>query len=101
MREGYWINYRGGRVELIDEHQQWVRRPGHAARLGIAEEAVAEFARFDPATDRHAFLRFLMRRAPVMRVRGHGASVTLEFISAGGAQAVAQTALRLPETAEP
>ena len=33
MREGYWINYRVGRVELIDEHPLWVRRPGHAARL--------------------------------------------------------------------
>jgi hypothetical protein len=87
MREGYWINYRVGRVELIDEHQLWVRRPGHAARLGIPQEAVAEFTRFDPATDRDEFLRFLMGRAPVMRVRGHGASVTFEFISTCGWQA--------------
>jgi hypothetical protein len=87
MREGYWINYRVGRVDLIDEHQLWVRRPGHAARLGIPQEAVAEFTRFDPATDRDEFLRFLMGRAPVMRVRGHGASVTFEFISTCGWQA--------------
>ncbi len=84
MREGYWINYRVGQVELIDEHQRWVRRPGHAARLGIPPEAVGEFARFDPATDRDEFLRFLMGCAPVMRVRGHGGSVTFEFISRRG-----------------
>ena len=38
-----------------------------------------KFHDFEPVRDRDKFLLYLMTHAPVMRLRGHGASWTFEF----------------------
>jgi hypothetical protein len=78
MKEGFWGNYETGTWFRIDEHEQWLRTPGNAAKLGVPEEAAAEFAQHQ---SREELLPFVYRRAPVMRWRCHGASVTFEFDS--------------------
>lgn len=79
MKEGYWINYRTGRTFEIHEHEQWIRAEGNAQRLGVPSRVIACFRDFKPTTDRDKFLLHVMKCAPVMRVRGHGDSVTFEF----------------------
>jgi hypothetical protein len=81
MKEGYWINYRSGKVFEITEHEQWIRDEGNARALGIPPRVFARFRDFVSGTDRDMFLLFLMKSAPVMRVRGHGVTVTFEFWS--------------------
>lgn len=78
MQEGYWINYKTGKVFSIGEHQQWVSDDRNAAKLGIPK-SVAVLAK--NIKDRDKYLLFLMKNAPVMRVRGHGSFVTFEFDS--------------------
>lgn len=84
MKEGYWINYETESIFLIDEHEQWIRRDGNAHKLGISAStmrtAISQYTQF---TDRNAFLTYLMRHAPIMRVRGHVDMVTFEFHSEG------------------
>ena len=58
----------------------WLREPGNARRLGVPKEVIAEaLERFNPFVDRNAFLMYVMARAPVMRIRGHGHYVTFEY----------------------
>jgi len=78
MREGYWINYRTGKVFSISDHMQWVSDDRNANKLGIPK-SVAVLAK--DIKDREKYLLFLMKNAPVMRVRGHGSFVTFEFDS--------------------
>jgi len=79
MREGYWINYEAGKVFPIEEHETWVRNKANAKKLGIPDSAFKQFPKFKVVTDREAFLIFLMKEAPVMRVRGHGIDTTFEY----------------------
>ena len=80
MKEGFWINYRTEREFPIHEHELWVRVPENARDLGIPKR-VFQIAinQFTQGKDRNEFIRFLLRNAPVMRVRGHGEYVTFEF----------------------
>ena len=78
MKEGFWGNYETGEYFRIDEHERWLRAPGNAARLGIPEAVRTMFAKYPT---REELLPFVYRHAPVMRWRGHGASVTFEFES--------------------
>ncbi|MEI7902725.1 MAG: hypothetical protein WCK89_20955 [bacterium] len=79
MKDGFWINYRTGQVFVIDEHERWIRDEANARMLGVPERVIARFYDFKPSVDRDRFLLFVMKTAPVMRVRGHGVTVTLEF----------------------
>ena len=80
MKEGFWLNYRTGRTFLIHEHEIWLREPGNARKLGVPKEVIAEaLERFRPFYDRVPLLLFVMERAPVMRIRGHGHYVTFEY----------------------
>lgn len=81
MREGYWINYSNGKVFLIDEHEQWLRSPGNAKKLGVPQSVIAMFKKFKPVIDRDKFLLFVMQHAPVMRARGHGSHISFEYAS--------------------
>ena len=83
MKEGFWGNYETGEYFRIDEHEKWLRRPGNAERLGIPSGAIADFPKYPT---REALLLSVYRRAPVMRWRGHGTSVTFEFDGAGWAR---------------
>lgn len=79
MKDGWWINY-DGKPEwyLIDEHERWIRRNGNSAKLGIPQKIIGNFPNFMPADDRNEFLTYLMKNAPIMRVRAHGSYVTFE-----------------------
>jgi hypothetical protein len=79
MKEGYWINYRTGKVFKIHEHEQWIRDAANARKLGLSRQVIDGFCDFKPAVDRSRFLLFLMTKCPIMRVRGHGDDVTFEF----------------------
>ena len=81
MKEGYWINYKNGKELPIDEHEQWIRRKGNAKKLGVPKKVIDAFEKFKPVKDRDKFLLFIMKNAPVMRVRGHGNYATFEYAS--------------------
>jgi hypothetical protein len=81
MKEGYWINFRTGKVFPIEEHETWLREKGNAKRLGVPPGVIRAFPEFKPATDRDKFLLFVMQHSPIMRVRGHGTFVTFEYAS--------------------
>ena len=80
MKEGFWGNYETGEWFRIDEHERWLRKPGNAEKLGVPEAVIKRFAE-NPT--RETLLPFVYRRAPVMRWRCHGSSVTFEFESPG------------------
>ena len=82
MRDGYWINYKTGREFKISEHEDWIRDPKNARKLGLSKKLIEQaFPKFKPKRDRDKFLTFLMKHAPIMRVRGHGSYVTFEYAS--------------------
>ena len=81
MKEGLWINYSTGKQFPVDEHEQWLRSGDNAKKLGVPKNIVASFGEFTPGKDRDKFLLFVMKHAPVMRVRGHGISVSFEYNS--------------------
>jgi len=81
MKEGYWINYKTGKEFPIHEHEQWIRVPKNAKKLGVPKNVIALFNDFKPDRDRDKFLMFIMKHAPVMRVRGHGNYATFEYAS--------------------
>lgn len=81
MREGYWLNYRTGKEFEIDEHEQWIRTPGNAKKLGVPQNVIEAFSKFRPVTDRDKFLLFVLKNAPVIRARGHGGYIAFEYNS--------------------
>lgn len=86
MNEGFWVNYESRRyIELLCrsvDHEMAIRDPENQAWLGIPPSVVTGFRRFRPRTDRDALLRYVMRRCPLMRIRGHGGIfTTVEFCS--------------------
>jgi hypothetical protein len=81
MKEGYWLNYNNGKEFEIDEHEQWIRTPGNAKKLGVPANVIAMFGKFKPAIDRDKFLLFVMKNAPVIRARGHGSVISFEYNS--------------------
>jgi len=81
MKDGYWINYKTGKEFPIHEHEQWIREPKNAKKLGVPAKVVNGFSKFKPQTHREKLLLFVMKNAPVMRVRGHGNYATFEYAS--------------------
>lgn len=45
MKEGAWINVATGDYRWIDEHAQWLHRPGNAASLGLENNVIEELGR--------------------------------------------------------
>lgn len=79
MKDGYWGNYITGNIFLIDEHEMWIRRENNADKLGIHQTVQRQFKKFAVGTDRDRLLPFIFANAPVIRFRGHGSYVTMEF----------------------
>ena len=80
-RDGYWINYRSGKEAPVDEHERHIREEGNAAALGVPLSVIKNFDKFEPIRDRVKFLTYIMEHSPLMRVRGHGNSVSFEYAS--------------------
>lgn len=81
MKEGYWVNYRSGKEFVIREHEQWIREPKNAKKLGLSANVIKSFSKFKAVKDRDKFLLFVMKNAPVMRIRGHGNYASFEYSS--------------------
>lgn len=78
MKDGYWINYRTGKIISIPDHERWIRDAQNAKKLGVPEGV---HTRAKGLGNRETYLLFLMENAPIIRVRGHGTSVTFEMHS--------------------
>ena len=81
MNDGYWKNYNTQKVFKINEHEMWIRDINNARKLGISDKTIDSFDKYKQSKDRDAFLVYIMRENPVMRIRGHGVSITFEFNS--------------------
>ena len=79
MDEGFWINYDKSKVFPVSEHEVWIRNPKNAKKLGLSCSLTDEFDKFKEYKDRDKFLTYIMSKAPIMRVRGHGTYWTFEF----------------------
>lgn len=78
MVDGYWINFKNGKILPITEHMTWIRDYKNAKKLGVSEKVHNAASKIK---DREAYLVFLMVNADLIRVRGHGSSVTFEYHS--------------------
>jgi len=76
MTEGYWVNYSTGKMIEMPEHETWIRDPRNAKKIGVPPNVHTMAANIK---DREKYLMFLLQHAPLMRVRGHGASVGFQF----------------------
>lgn len=79
MNDGYWGNYATGEIFLIHEHEMWIRTGNNADKLGISRQVQKKINNFIMRQDREKLLPFIFANAPVMRFRGHGSYVTMEF----------------------
>lgn len=80
MREGCWIRFTG-EWTWINEHASWIQNPENARRLGVPDEVQAKLSAIPwdfNGPGREAILRLAMNSG-LVRMRGHGASVTFEF----------------------
>jgi hypothetical protein len=81
MKEGAWINAATGDYHWLDEHAQWLQRPGNAASLGVPDDMIGELGQIPwdfNGSGRKAILMMAMDQG-LIRARGDGASVTFEF----------------------
>jgi len=79
MNDGFWINYRNGKVVQIHEHETDIRNPAIWKKLGFSAKDMELFKPFKLVNDRERFLLWLLQKYPLMRVRGHGVSTTFDF----------------------
>ena len=85
MKMGWWVNYETGRTVALKcrgvDHESAIRDPRNQQWLGLPPTVIADIYRFKPVQDRDSLLLHIMKSAPLMRIRGHGAYVTFEFSS--------------------
>jgi len=81
MKEGAWINVTTGNYRWIDEHAQWLQRPGNAASLGLEDDVLEELGRVPWDFNGPGRMTILVTAMDhgLVRARGHGASITFEF----------------------
>ena len=80
MKEGCWIRSTGD-WHWITEHASWIQKPKNARLLGIPDEVQSKLSTISwdcNGPGREAILRLAMG-AGLIRMRGHGNSVTFEF----------------------
>lgn len=79
MNEGFYIRIDTGKAFSVQDHEIDVRRPEVAKALGVPNEVFGQFGRFETGKDRIPFLRFLLTQVPVIRVRGYGVWVGIQW----------------------
>jgi hypothetical protein len=81
VKEGFWIQASTCRWYQVTDHADDIRRPDFARLLGLSEAVVHQLAamprRESSGPERRAILLTAMNQG-LIRVRGHGASVTFE-----------------------
>ncbi|MEI7881868.1 MAG: hypothetical protein WCI95_13470, partial [bacterium] len=65
------------------DHEAIIRDPDNQIWLGLTPALIKAIRRFTPVQDRDALLLYIMKKSPLMRIRGHGSYVTFEFSSDG------------------
>lgn len=81
MKEGAWINVETGQFEWITEHCDWIKVHGNAQKIGLAEtvfEQIKDMPNDYSGPKRERILRTVMG-AGLIRVRGHGSWLAIEF----------------------
>jgi hypothetical protein len=81
MRDGWWANWKTGKLVAIHEHERDIRMPAVATQLGVPDDVFRRFGRYVPERDRCRFLFWLMSRLPLMRIRRHTLQVTFEYVA--------------------
>ena len=79
MRDGYWLNYGTMKWHTITEHETWIREAKNAMKIGVPPEVFERFKEYVPHDDRIPCLTWLLSVTPLLRIRGHGASISFEF----------------------
>jgi hypothetical protein len=81
MNKGAWINSQTGEFEIIDEHADWIKRPGNATKLGLPDDvwqAVRDLPNDYGGSNRERILRLVMAAGGI-RMRCHGTVIVFEF----------------------
>jgi len=95
VKEGYWLNARTGVYHQVREHAYSIVDREFAVSMGLSAVRWRRIHRLDPQRDRVSILLEAMRGG-LIRVRGHGISITCEFtISERRAQPAIATFLHL------
>ena len=79
MLDGYWLNYETMKWNTITEHETWIRDETNATKIGVPPEVVERFKEYVPHDGRIPFLTWLLKVTPLMRIRGHGETISFEF----------------------
>jgi hypothetical protein len=88
MTEGYFIRIDNGEVFPVKNHEMDVRNKEFSRKLGVSNADFAHFAKYTPVEDRKEFLFWLLRQARLIRVRGYGIWVAIQYSSANDKQAL-------------
>ncbi len=88
MTEGWWVNYETKRFVGLYcpgmEHEIVIRGQENQDWLGVPPSVAKEFNRYHPQVDRIRLLLFVMKHAPLMRIRGYGCRVQIQYWNPGG-----------------
>lgn len=80
MKDGYWLNAKTGRHFRIDEHAAWITDPANADRIGLPKRTFVRMGKLHWANpDHRAPILLLAMSAGLVRVRGHGATISFEY----------------------
>jgi hypothetical protein len=77
--EGFWLNWMTGIAICISDHEQDIRIPALAKKLGVPDEVFLKFKRYRVIQDRIKFLRWVVRQVPLVRIRDHIEHITCEY----------------------
>ena len=78
MNEGFWLNGRLNKFQEVNEHAMWIADSKNAKKIGLPSNLFEKIKELNPSTDRVEILTTAMSGG-LIRVRGHGGSVTFEF----------------------
>ena len=78
MTEGFWINSKTNKFVPIDEHAMWITNEKNYKKIGLSKSIFNKIKNLNPQSDRVEILTSAMADG-LIRVRGHGTSITFEF----------------------
>lgn len=88
MTEGWWVNYETRRFLGLYcpgmEHEIVIRDHKNQDWLGVPPSVAKAFNRYRPQVDRIRFLLYVMKHVPLMRIRGYGCRVQIQYWCPGG-----------------
>lgn len=85
MKEGAWLNAATNMYFWIDEHSLWIQDPKNAKMLGVSEQTWTKVKNIQTdfsGRGREEILLRVMHSGPFIRARGHGRTITFEFMCA-------------------